>query len=639
MTCLAPIGVGQGESLGPTGARAWWLGRVVAYHPRMRIRRLLLPVAILTACSSSDDTFEPSDAGLSADAVVAPTEDAGLPHEDAGFENNDVGFAGDDAGFADDAEVDAGLDSDSGTTEDAGGGGPVICAPGRVDGLAWGWVPTGGVTFEPGGAGETTLALVEPTMTLERAYVARLTSQNGVAWAAQATSNAATSIDIIATLARHDPATGEVYAIYRTQSLGTEVRFYSAGNSEAAAFTAGGAPGEDLVGQPGQTNLFVVRYTASGQVEWVKRFGPNDPQTGNRNAVVVGLEIRATSLRVVVDVDRNPITSQDPGDVVIDPGAPGQVVRTNPLGHAMIFELDRATGAIATGGGVIAPYFIETDEDLGIRAFVPGSGEGTTSYGIGGAMSGGSGGSVRFGPVTLNPDHSAAVVGLVDSTDGISWARAIVRPSINQNFSPRPWSLLATSSDTLVAAVYANAGGSTAVEYSISTPNTPTTFTVDGNDNVLVHFDAEGAVAWTYRIALRTERQLFGMVEHNGALFAVGESGQGIVFDLGTATEIRLAPSGSFISKHSLVTGALEWVQQIGATASPRASVLVPKVSNSGLRVPVRMTETTVNRNATPTVARVSSGNLSFAVLDYDPQGAFQMCTEIVAGAEGVAVD
>ena len=574
------------------------------------------------ACSSSDDNSSNTDAGPTADAVVAA--------DDAGFDPEDLGAAGPDGDVAADASADGG-EADSGAGNDI-----VTCGPGRLDGLAYGKVPATGVIFEPGSVSETTLALVEPNETRQHAYIARLTDQAGVAWAAQATSDAP-SIDIELDRVRRDPNTGEVYAAFRTRGSGNTVRFYSADGALAATFTKGGAIGQDLIGDNGQANLFIVRYSGTGQVQWVKRFGPNDA-VNTRRAATSGLEIRAQSVRIAADIADNPLSAMGPGNVVIDPGAAGQVAVTKPKGHLMIFELDRTSGAVATTGA-INPYFVESDEETDFRALVRANGEGPpASYGVAGYMFGGGGGPVRFGSfATLNPSNSATVIALVDAINGPGWIRTITLPG--ENVTPRPLSLLATTNGSLITALYPNGASRTDLTFEISTGTAPVTFTVDGRDMILLHLSSAGILQWTYRIASRTERQLYRLVESNGSFYAVGQSGQGVAFEVASPNQISLAPAGAFISKHALATGVLDWVQQIGAQASPAVFVEEPSVDTNGLLVPVRMTQATVTRGDDPIEARVGSGRLSFAALRYDPQGQFLNCTEIVSGADGLSAD
>ena len=548
-----------------------------------------------------------------------PAPDTGVVEMDSGVITSDGGH---DAG----AQVDAGPSADTGVS------GIVECPPGSVDGIAYGLI-TATVRFEPGGAQQVELDPIEPTESLTRVYVARLSAQNGLSWAAQATSNGL-SQDVEVDRVVYDAATGETFVALRTRGIGDTVRFFNADATLAASFTQNGPGGQDLVGERGQSNLLIVKYSASGAVAWARRFGPNDAAS-TRRASVTGLSLTDTVVRIAADVGANPLTTSAPGTIVLGPGEPAQSATPHPDGHGLIFELSRSTGNYAAGSAV----FVEQDDGDDIRAFVNGNavanGAGVRAFG--GYTFGGGATTINLGGgVQTFTEEGAAVIVRYSATGVPNWARLISRP--DNNVSPRPWSILTAADGSVVTAVYASAAGATDESFEITTSDQPVPLTLDGHDNVLVRFTPAGDVAWTYVVASRTESQLYALVESGSSIYGVGQAGSTVTFESDSGSPITLEANGAYVAKHAFASGALEWVVQIGATASTPVFVQPPAVATA-VEVPVRLTEATVTRGPDPVTVRVRSGERSNAVVRYTPDGDFIDCTEVVAAGGGLQLD
>ncbi len=577
----------------------------------------------LIACSDDESS---NGGGVGRDADSTQRRDA-----------SDLGDSGSEAGEADSGpSEDAGLE-DSGT-EDAGGtdsgSGPDRCASGLVDATVWGRAFGPTVTFAPGGASEVSSAVLDPGEAGERSYVARL-STSGVTWLASAFAADAGAMPGFRVVV-HDPAEDAVYAVYTAQGGPTEVRLYSASGTLSETFSQGGAANRALVGERGNFNHILVKYDQDGSVLWASRFGPNDP-TGNRGSNVESIALSAAQVRVTLNIsDGNPLA---PGSVVFGPGDANESSTLHPDFELVVTAtFDRNTGSYVTGSA----RFIEGDE-YDVESFVAGNGTSNQAgeFVIAGRQRGNSvDRDIRLGNgSSITRAWPAGIVVTYAPTGSVRWVRTLLKANTFQ--APRPKAVALGADGSVVAGFDAQGPLDQPLEVQ-SSGGVSTEVNAERPDTLVVRWDSSGTVAWTYRIKQSTETQSLEILldEPAGVAYILGQATVETTFEVGTPTPISFEDVGGwYLLKLDLVTGALEWVEQLFNDRIPVLGApqrLGPEI----LRLPSSGDEVRVGRAPnSPIIDLASPRGQGYGWIDVDLSGTYVDCGRVVDAARGITFD
>ena len=502
--------------------------------------RRLLPLALL-ALAACADPAEPDAGGVDGGAVA----DAGQAPRDAGADE-DAGRVGDTG----DAEVDAGV-------EDAGLAGPDAAvqrcnAPFTLDGVVHDRL-SGPRTLLPVSASPVVIPARAEASPALVAGLSRLVAPGAFAWHADV-SLLATTGDMDHDRIVRDPADGAVYVVFEQQVQGDGMAFrvYHADGALAAELVRDGEPGRDLVGRSRQSNFIAVKYDASGQVQWVSRFGPNRSGT-DRAGLLQGVGLTPTGLRVVAQVEGST-------QLVFGPGSPSELTYSAPGAVAFWAELSKADGSYlsgsfqrieaTTGGAANLNAIGESAHDPGGETAFAGvlsQSSGTPTFTLGQGPS----------PISVTSTVSRAVFGKLDVTGRPAFATTAVHLGLRGG-SPDPRAVGLSPLGHVVAGGQLSGSGSVARFYSaasqVDLPYQP-------QNSFLVAHTPAGEVAWVKRIASTGRNAVSRILVTDDAAYLLGSYGAADVLEPDGPNPTPIGVNAYALSKYALSTGELQWVR------------------------------------------------------------------------------
>jgi len=566
----------------------------------------LVPLALFSmAC--------PSSSVVDTDGGPTPSRDGAAGGRDA------IANAPDAVPGAPDAEVDPELDA-AAARPDANGMVEVCDDVADVNGVISGTINAPRVVLPSSGAPQTKDPIAEASQAARFA----ITRINGttLGWHAQVSSITATGDRQEYKHFLVDPVDGAVYAGMQTQiSDATAIRFYNADGTLYRELTPNGAPGSNFVGASRQSNFFLVKFSATGAIQWLTRFGPNSNGTRAGELVTIGLV--GNNIRVVADVEGSTT-------IAFAPGTPSEFQQGVPSSTAFWGEIARADGSYVSGS---ARFIQATDRDS--RPIFGGQGHAahqmngetaiqarmekesqpvmeTFTIGAGGAS-----------PITVTATRSTTAFVKIGANGEPIFAGTLTIPALF-GFGGDPRAVALGPNGELVAG--GQFPGSESAAFFRGT-NGVTRLQTRDQHSYLVAFGTDGALLWVQQI--QGMRNAIGRMRVTAdAVYVMGSHSEGD--RIGALT---VPGSGYTLTRHSLATGEAEWVRVFSTLA--RGSVadayevwqdgtdlLVPSIF-TGMRV----VGGNVDRTFTPFAP------VGLHVLRFSPTGDLLGCASLATNA------
>lgn len=464
---------------------------------------------------------------------------------------------------------------------DAGSGASTCDMVARVDGVITGSMGSPRVFLPTSTSAQTLAPIVEAS---EHVTLGATRAQgHTLAWHAQVSS--LTRLGSVGY--RHflvDPTDGAVYAGMEQQLQDTTgIRFYNADGTLFREYTPAGAPGSELIGRSRQSNLFVVKYDARGQIQWISRFGPNS--SGDRAGSIASLGFVGDNVRVMGSVE-------DASRIAFAAGTPSAFERAAPSASVFWGELSKADGSYVTGSARFVDATSRTSRPThSVQAHHAHSSAGETAMQL--RLSKASQplqetftlGALGARPVTVTATRSIVAFVTVGA-DGEPTLKGTL--SIPQLFGDGadPRAVALGPAGQLVAG--GQFPGSQAPAYFRGVSGQARLDPGSGH-SYLVAFAADGALSWVKEIP--GERNAISRIVVTAeAVFVLGTHAAGDQLD-----GLTVPATGYTLTRHDLTTGDAEWLRvftsadgmSIGAAYElwPVGGELVVPSAFTGLRV------------------------------------------------------
>lgn len=508
--------------------------------------------------------------------------------------------------------------------------GTTLCGAEYVDALVFGRMGDS-VTFAPGAGDSDTRNPVEPGAGIDRAYIARTTEQGGVQWIAQAVSQ--TTLNTIqVSQAVYDPVEGAAYVAYHMRRPTVSVRFYNADGTLFREYAPEGNPEPALAGVQAQFNLFLARYDSAGMIQWLKRFGPNDPDA-SRGAQVYELQLLASSVRVSANASQIPPGLLGDGRLSFGMGEASSATLTHRGEMGVLGDFDRATGAYVDGTA-FGMYADAVDVQTPFNGFATTNAAGDRVLAGKVKLAGVSSDTARFAGQAVTITEGTAVFHKTGSSG--TWLRKITRADNNQAPDIHATRLLTDGSLVLAVSAY---GPNSEITFQVDSGSGVQDLTLNGYDVLLLRYSPAGDVEWTRRIGRTTAPIYTDLIvdEAEGALYVVSPVSGAVAFEPNTSSEFALPSStGAHVARFDLSSGVFAWVQPIYA-ADSLGSPIETTVADGALAVPISFKEATVT--LAPDEIQTASGAVAFGLIYYTKSGLLQRCVEVVDSARAIVLD
>lgn len=460
---------------------------------------------------------------------------------------------------------DAGSSRDGGETERDGGessrdgGSPRDAEPAgeetcngafTLDGVVTGAMRTDR-TLLPGSATPIVVAPIVEAETAVTGALSQLTSTR-LEWHAQVSHF--TQFDMIHyEHVLRDPADGAIYALVaqQVQRDATALRVYHAKGDIAVDLVRDGTPGYDLVGAGRQSNFILIKYNASGTVQWVSRFGPNRPNT-DRAGTTNTIGLTPTGVRVIASVE-------GATDIVFAPGAESENVYAAPGPVAFWGEIAKADGGYVAGsfryvaasagasGALTALAYHGHAAGASVMAgslFRP-NGSATFTIGEGGA-----------GATTVTSTTSLAFAAKLDATGAPAFVATAVIDDQASGPSMRGVGISPTG-DVVAGGQF----GARAGTMRFTSGGATTSLAFQPDNSFLVALSPTGAVRWVKRLAGGDRNAVSRILVTADAAYVLGTYRMGEVLGVGEPNETVLGVNAYVLAKYAVADGALQWAR------------------------------------------------------------------------------